>query len=599
MVNNVLNTSNSDETYYYKIKVGLAQINPTVGDLPGNRDKIIKYIEMGEKQNCDFIIFPELAVTGYPLQDLIFIHDFVDKNLEVIHQIKEHVKKSIVIVGCITKVQSNEQEKYAEKGEQNHSLTPFYNSAAIIYPNHQIHYVHKHLLPNYDVFDEKRYFSFSKDFEIFNFKGLKFSVEICEDLWDTQYQLKVTDELYNRGAQIIFNINASPYYIEKPKMREEIVKKHVLDRKIPLIYLNMVGGQDEITFDGRSMAYDFKGNAIARLPSFEEIFQPIEIAVPSKNEISELHDRLVGPEGLESKKIPSKINDIEEIYKALVLNLRDYFEKVGVFKKIVVGLSGGIDSSLTAAIACRAIGPENVIGILMPSRYSSDHSVNDAIQLCKNLGMQYFIVPIKKIHEIFEKELWSAFNINKFSLADENLQARIRGVILMYYSNKFSALLVSTGNKSEIATGYCTLYGDTNGGKNVPGDLYKMDVYALANWINEQSRKQGKGEIIPQNCIDKPPSAELRPNQKDQDSLPPYDYLDKILIEFIENDRSFEEIIKMGFDEQTVRKVEKMYYAAEFKRSQMAQTIKVRKKSFGIGRRIPIVNKYHITRSKI
>lgn len=573
-----------NELKYYGLKVGLAQINPIVGDLPGNRDKIIHYIEEGEKNNCDIIIFPELAITGYPIQDLIFINGFVEDNLKVIEQIKSKVTKSMVVVGCITRIPKTDYV--------NTTLTPFYNSAAIIRPNEDTEFVHKHLLPNYDVFDEKRYFCPSEDFRIIDFRNLKVGVEICEDLWDEQYSTKVTKNLRNLGANIIININASPFYIEKPVLREEIIKNHVNKEKIPLVYLNIVGGQDEITFDGRSVVFDSNGRAIKRLPSFKEVFSVVNVPVPIKN-TQELPDgREVDPNAPEFGHIPLEYVEEEEIYKALSLNLRDYFNKVGIFKEIVLGLSGGIDSSLTAAVACNAVGPDKVIGILMPSKFSSDHSVNDAVQLCKNLGMRYKTVPIKTIHQAFDKQVKEAFDVSTFDLADENLQARIRGVILMYYSNKFNALLLSTGNKSEIATGYCTLYGDTNGGKNAIGDLYKMQVYKVSRWINKNSIEKGGGVIIPQNSIDKPPSAELRENQTDQDSLPPYDLLDSILVEFIENDKSIEEIIAMGYDADVVNRVEKLYYAAEFKRAQLVQTIKITKKGFGIGRRIPVINKY-------
>lgn len=573
---------------YYKIRLGLAQINPIVGDFPYNRDKIIRYIKEGEEKGCDIIIFPEMAVTGYPAQDLIFVHKFVDHNLKIIDEIEKYVKKSTVIVGCITKA---DKKKYP--------LTPFYNSAAIIEPGGKVQYVHKHLLPNYDVFDEKRYFAPYDEFRVYDYKGLKIGIEICEDLWDEQYATKITKKLREKGACCIININASPYYKEKPLLREKVIQNHVNREKIPLVYLNMVGGQDEITFDGRSVVFDSFGNAVMRMPSFEESFDWIDLPIPSAQEIPALADRKVDINKHRLKNIPMNYEEEEEIFKALCLNLRDYFNKVGIFSKIVIGLSGGIDSSLTAAIACEAVGSDKVVGILMPSRFSSEHSIKDAVQLCKNLGMKYYIVPIKEIHRVCEEEFKKAFNISGFTLADENLQARLRGVILMYYSNRFKALLVSTGNKSEIAVGYCTLYGDTNGGKNVLGDLFKVEVYKVAKWINRKAEEEGRGEIIPHNCIIKPPSAELKENQKDQDTLPPYEILDAILVEFIENDRSFDEIINMGFDKETVRKIERMYYAAEYKRAQLVQTIKITKKSFGIGRRIPVINRYYLTREKL
>ncbi|MHA1758652.1 MAG: NAD+ synthase [Promethearchaeota archaeon] len=626
---------------YAILKVGLVQMNSRLGDLPYNRDKIIEYIRKAEDAGCDIVVFPELVTTGYPVQDLIFREGFVEDNLKIVEQIRGQVRKTVAVVGCITK---------ADKRE--HPLAPFYNSAAIIIPKTEgsggslpdMYFTHKHLLPNYDVFDEKRYFTGSREFKVLNMSGMRIGVEICEDVWDDSYQVKVTNELKKLGADFIININSSPYYIEKPYIREEVVRKHARSEGIPFVYLNMVGGQDEITFDGRSIVVDHLGRVIKRLPSFEEVFEVVEVPVPISPDggLSKAKDdkrdatkdgggvggdngkiaSVNGPNGVLSeingvrldppqitisteefikkyKEYPLEIDVNEEIYKALTLNLRDYYYKIGIFKGIVLGLSGGIDSSLTAAIACGAVGPENVVGILMPSRFSSDHSVNDAVELAKNLGMKYYIAPIKKIHDVFESEMHEAFKVDTFTLAEENLQARIRGTLLMYYSNKFNALLVSTGNKSEIAVGYCTLYGDTNGGKNVPGDLFKWRVYELSKWINRKALKEKGHVLIPENSIKKPPSAELRENQTDQDFLPEYDVLDKILTEFIENEKSVEEIANMGFDLELVKSVERMYFNAEFKRRQMCQTIMVTKKGFGIGRRYPIINKYHLIRDKI
>jgi NAD+ synthase (glutamine-hydrolysing) len=578
-------------TKYCSLKVGLAQMNSNLGDLPKNKEKIIDFIKKGEAEDCDFILFPELAITGYPIQDLVFIHEFVENNLKIIKQIQDYVTKSIIIVGCVTK-----------NNREDSPLTPFYNSAAIIYPksqNREIIFVHKRLLPNYDVFDEKRYFATCEDFPIIEYKGLKIGVEICEDAWDSNYSTKVTENLKKLGANCILNINASPYYVEKPQIRDNLIKTHAKNEEIPFVYLNMVGGQDEITFDGRSVVVDSLGRTILRLPSFQEVFRSIELPVPVDDNFNDSYLPIIADFNDKYNDNILEINDDEEIYKALVLNLRDYYTKVGVFKKIVLGVSGGIDSSITAAIACAAVGPENVVGISMPSKYSSDHSVDDAHELSSNLGMKYIKVPIKEIHDVFEKEMHEAFKVDTFTLAEENLQARIRGTILMYYSNKFDALLVSTGNKSEIAVGYCTLYGDTNGGKNVPGDLFKWRVYSVSKWINENSLENGGKILIPVNSIKKAPSAELRHNQTDQDSLPEYDVLDAILTEFIENDRSIDEIEEMGYNRELILRIEKLYYNAEFKRSQLGQTIKVTKKSFGTGRRIPINNKYHYARDKI
>ncbi len=576
---------------YYKLKIALAQINPILGDLPANRDKIISYIQNAEEQHCDIVLFPEMAITGYPVQDLVYKQDFVENNLKIIDQIKSHVRKTIVVIGCITK---------ADKGKR--SSAPFYNSAAVINPDGHIQYIHKHLLPNYDVFDEKRYFKPSHHFPLIKFKQLRIGLEICEDLWDKQYSVKVSKELKKRGANCIFTINASPYHIDKPKIREALVKQDAKKHKIPFVYLNMVGGQDEIVYDGRSFIVDDFGRTIHRMEPFMEKFETFQLPIPVKEEFEKTELELMkSPKDLYTSRY-LRININEDIFKALVLNLRDYYFKTGIFNKIVLGLSGGIDSSFTAVIASYAVGPENVVGILMPSRFSSDHSVADAIQLCKNLGMKYIEVPIKKIHDVYEIEVREHYDVEEFSIADENLQSRIRGVLLMYYSNRFNALLVSTGNKSEIAVGYCTLYGDTNGGKNVPGDLYKVQIYEIANWINKNLKPKKKSKsklVIPRNSIDKPPSAELKPDQTDQDSLPPYEILDAILYEMIENQKSIRGIIKMGFDADIVRRVEKLYHASEFKRAQLAQTIKITSKSFGLGYRFPIINRYHLTRHNI
>ncbi len=582
----------NSKSVYYRLRVGMGQINPILGDFPANRDKIIQYIKIAEEQRCDIVLFPEMAITGYPVQDLVYKQDFVENNLKIIDQIKPHVRNVIAVIGCITKV---------NKGK-NKTTAPFYNSAAVLYPNGTTQYIHKHLLPNYDVFDEKRYFSESKHFPLIKFEQLRIGLEICEDLWDKQYSVKVSKELKKRGANAIFIINASPYYIEKPKIREGLVKLDAKKYKIPFCYLNMIGGQDEIVYDGRSFIVDDSGRTIHRLKAFEEEFISFSLPIPVKEKFETTSLELIdNPEDL-YKTSYLRIDTNEEIFKALVLNLRDYYYKTGIFKKIVLGLSGGIDSSFTAVIACYAVGPENVVGILMPSKFSSDHSVADAIQLCENLGMEYIKVPIKKIHDVLDTEVREHYQVEEFTVADENLQSRIRGVLLMYYSNKFDALLVSTGNKSEIAVGYCTLYGDTNGGKNVPGDLYKVQIYEVADWINKNikpTKSSKRKQLIPQNCIDKPPSAELKPNQTDQDSLPPYKILDAILYEMIENQKSIRSIIKMGYDANVVRRIEMLYHASEYKRAQLAQTIKITKKSFGLGYRFPIINRYHMIRQNI
>ena len=427
-------------------------------------------------------------------------------------------------------------------------------------------------------------------------KKLAVGVAICEDMWDETYQVDVAKELVDSGAKMVVVINGSPYNIHKQAFREKLIQEKAKQFDIPMIYLNLQGGQDELVFDGRSFCVNKQGEVIQRGPFCKESFllcnvdsesyniTPLQIESENFVISSELKDVL-----LPTMPILPLFSENEEIVKALAMNLRDYYVKTGVFKRIVIGLSGGVDSAFTLYISARAIGPELVTAILMPSRYSSSGSVDDSVELCNNLGVDYIQVSIKDAHALFENQFSQIFkmtaSLTDKDLADQNLQSRLRGLILMFYSNQYGALVVSTGNKSEIATGYCTLYGDTNGGKNVPGDLYKTQLYGVCEWINREK------EIIPRNILTKPPSAELKPDQVDQDNLPPYAVLDEILTLRIDEGLSPREIIKKGFDSELVNRIESMYTRTEYKRAQLVQTIKINKKTFGKGRKIPVLKR--------
>ncbi|MEX2681207.1 MAG: NAD+ synthase [Candidatus Sigynarchaeota archaeon] len=545
------------------MKLGLAQIDSKVGDIKGNTRKILDYIEKAKQARVDVLLFPEQVIAGYPVLDLLFVSGFVEQNLQALDTIKEKTSGMTVIVGFIDK-----HEKDPGK---------YYNAAAILGSKKIIKIIHKQLLPTYDVFDESRYFCHGEPAAPVDIHGTRAGVIICEDLWDKDYDRKVVAPLAEKGARLVLSINASPYYKGKIDLRERIASEKARESRVPIVYVNMVGGQDEITFDGSSFAMNSDGTIAFRAPPFQEGLFTIDVPTDSHIPFQGIAPRLPEP---------------EELFRALALNLKDYFEKNGAFKKIIVGLSGGIDSSFTTVVAARAIGPENVICLYMPTRFNSDQSYEGARILCKNLGVELIVFPIEKIFGQFEADFAKAIPNNTFDIADENVQARIRGIVLMYYSNKFNYLLVSTGNKSEIAVGFCTLYGDTCGGKNVPGDLFKTELYKICKeYINKD------GEIIPRHVLERPPSPELRENQKTVDSLPPYSLLDQIIEPMIEAHKSIDEIIAMGFDAALVNRVARMVKVAEFKRAQLVQTIKVSPKAFGIGRRMPITNGFDYKKS--
>ncbi|MBD3196140.1 MAG: NAD+ synthase [Candidatus Lokiarchaeota archaeon] len=543
-----------------QLSLVLGQINPTVGDLESNRNKMVSIIE--NNRDADIIIFPEMALVGYPLMDHILDPLIQERNRNSIEILKKLDTPSTVILGTFTKPKDLE-----------YKIQRFYNSAIVLEDEKIKHIENKRLLPNYDVFDERRYFSFDTKYEPIKIKGLNIGLLICEDIWDDAYENKVTEKLVKNGAELLMVINASPYHINKFLMRKKLVCEKAKNLSVPIIYVNMVGGLDEIVYDGHSFISNKYGQIIFKAKGFQE---------DSANVILNLDE----PNSSEDQIIKD-LDWREEVVNALTLNLKDYYEKSNIFEGIVLGLSGGIDSAFTAYICAKAIGPEKVNCIMLPTRFTSQQSLDYAEQLCTNLGMKYKIHPIDDLFTSYDKSIKQTIGDVEFDIADENLQARIRATILMYYSNKFKWLLVSTGNKSEIGVGYCTLYGDTNGGKNVPGDLLKVQIYDICSWINREK------EIIPKGIITRAPTAELRESQKDSDSLPPYETLDAILKEIIEHGigSEFEYLQEQGIKLETINKVRKLYLTSEFKRRQLVQSIKVSSSAFGIGRRYPVLKK--------
>ncbi len=539
------------------VKVLLCQINPIVGDIEGNTKKIIEIIK--SHRDAKILIFPELSICGYPPKDLLFQKDFIDAIEKAITQIAKEVEDSFVIVGSPTK---------------SHHVSKLFNSAIIFHQGKIEKIIHKTLLPSYDVFDENRYFTPSPAREVVTIEGINFGISICEDIWNinndenAMYDTNVLDELYQKGAKVFINLSASPYHYTKLEtQRLKVLKEAATKYGIPVIYVNQVGGNDELIFDGNSVVISSDGRLIAKAKEFEEDILEIELEKIDKMPEIDINE------------------DISWIKKALVLGIRDYFEKTGAAKKAVVGLSGGIDSSVVCCLAVEALGRENVLGVAMPSRYSSEHSLKDARKLAENLGIEFRIYPIEDVFKAYLR-MFNGSEKTLQDLAEENIQARIRGNILMFISNRENRLVLTTGNKSELAVGYCTLYGDMAGGLAVISDLPKMLVYELARYINRER------EIIPHNVLVKPPSAELRPNQKDTDSLPPYEVLDPILVAYIEELKSVDEIVQMGYPKELVLKIIKMVERAEYKRKQAAPGLKVTSKAFGFGRRMPIAQRW-------
>ncbi|RKY62728.1 MAG: NAD+ synthase [Candidatus Latescibacterota bacterium] len=569
-------------------RIALAQINATVGDLEGNAEKVLQFAEEARKAGAELVAFPELALTGYPPEDLLLKPSFIEENIRVLKQLAPELEGIVSVVGFVDKD------------------TDIYNAAAVVADGKLIGVYHKVYLPNYGVFDEHRYFRPGSEYPVFVLNGMAFGINICEDIWypggPTYFQSLKGD------ADLIVNISASPYHMGKGYHRERMLSTRASDNIVMVAFVNMVGGQDELVFDGHSLVYDERGEKLAEGAWFEEELLVVDLPIGEVFR-TRLHDprrRRVRSEELDGNvpriSLPSPrpspkpqitpprrkpLGLEEEVYRALVLGTRDYVRKNG-FRKVVVGLSGGIDSSLTAVIAVDALGPENVVGVAMPSQYSSEASLRDARDVAENLGIQFLVLPIRSIFEAYLRTLSEVFKGLKPDVAEENIQARIRGNLLMALSNKFGWLVLTTGNKSEVSVGYCTLYGDMAGGFGVLKDVPKTLVYRLAEYRNSVGEKP----VIPRSVLEKPPSAELRPGQRDTDTLPPYEILDSIIEAYIEHDRSPKEIVEMGMKEEVVKKVVQMVDRNEYKRRQAPPGVKITPRAFGKDWRLPITNRF-------
>ena len=556
------------------IRVSIAQINTSVGDLEANQSKIISYIEKARQDKSDVIIFPELTVTGYPPEDLLHKTYFVDQNMASAEKIAEATKDICAVYGFVE------------------SQNGLYNSAAIAHNGKLISTYQKQLLPNYGVFDEKRYFKHGKSTKIYSICGVNIGINICEDIWSHSGPIK---EQSDSGAELILNINASPYHVNKQFERTTMLSRRAKDNNVHIVYVNMVGGQDELVFDGGSVVLDPEGSTLHGGHLFMEMLETYDLDITTRNQvntpnverifISDKSDDITSE--IYSTPTARPMDEIEEIYNALVLGTRDYVLKCG-FKKVLIALSGGIDSSLVAAIAAKALGPENVIGLSMPSIFSSDGSKSDAKELSENLGLELRTIQINPIFESFTASLSNEFMGTEWDATEENIQSRIRGNLVMAMSNKFNWLVLTTGNKSEMAVGYATIYGDMAGGFSVIKDVPKSTVYDLCDYINRSEIDP----IIPLTVINKPPSAELRPDQKDSDSLPDYSILDPILQMYIEEDMSIESIVNQGFTRPTVSEIIKLVDKNEYKRRQSPPGVKITSKNFGRDRRMPISNRF-------
>ena len=540
------------------MKIGLAQLNPTVGDLRGNFEKIASAYDRLVAAGADLVLTPELAITGYPPQDLVFKSRFVPETLATLERLHARVSKAPLLVGFV--------DRNEGRGK------PFHNAAALLESGQPIRKTYKSLLPTYDVFDEDRYFEPGRGAKPFVVCGKKVGVTICEDIWTEHYlprplyDVEPVRGLIENGAEIIVNLSASPFGLHKPAVRHEMVGALARTYQRPICYCNAVGGNDQLVFDGTSIAVNSSGALIAQLQSFREDEAIVDTEAGATIEFRE-------------GEMP------EDLFAALSLGVRDYLRKCD-FKSAVLGLSGGIDSAVVATIAVDALGAENVVGVSMPTQYSSRGSIDDALALARNLGIKCFQIPIGKAFETFRAQFSEIFSGLPEDTTEENMQPRLRAMTLMALSNKFGHLLLTTGNKSELAVGYCTIYGDMAGGLAVISDVPKTLVYELARWINR------KREIIPRSTIDKPPSAELKPNQTDQDTLPPYEILDEILRLYVEENLSARDIVSRGFDEKTVRWVQRRVDLNEYKREQAAPGLKVTSRAFGLGRRMPIAQRF-------
>ena len=558
------------------MKITLAQQNYHIGNFEYNTKKIVEAINDAKLQGADLIVFSELCICGYPPRDFLEFDDFINKCYEAIDVIRQHADTIGVLVGA-------PDRNLGMKGKG------LFNGAYLLYEREIKAIAHKTCLPNYDIFDEYRYFEPSFDWKVMEFKGKRLAVTICEDIWNLGdnpiYRVCPMDELMKQKPDLMINLSASPFDYTHDEDRKATIKANVIKYKLPMFYCNAIGSQTEIVFDGASLVFDRVGNLCGILPPFKEVSETFEVNDDGmiKSRVLEPADKMPG--SLLEQVILQEDLNINQVFDALVMGIRDYFFKMG-FKKAILGSSGGIDSAVTQVLATRALGEENVTAVLMPSQYSSSHSVKDAEQLSSNLGNHYETIPIKTIYESFLLALAPIFKDLPFGIAEENVQSRTRGNLLMAMANKFGYILLNTSNKSELSTGYGTLYGDMAGGLGVLGDCYKMQVYALAAYINKDR------EWIPDNIITKPPSAELKPDQKDSDSLPDYNILDKILYQYIERRQGPREIKAQGFEAALVDKILRMVNINEYKRNQFCPIIRISPKAFGVGRRVPIVGKY-------
>lgn len=546
------------------MKIAIAQLNYHIGNFEGNLNKMLTAVAEAKAQHADIVLFGELSVCGYPTRDFLEFDDFIRRCHASVEVLKAASDGIGIVVGSPTR-------NPVAAGKD------LYNSAYFLYNGEILGVQHKTLLPTYDIFDEYRYFEPASEFKVVEFKGKKIALSICEDIWNVGnenplYTICPLDEMMDQKPDFILNLSASPFNHVHAETRTQIVRTNIERYKIPMFYANQTGAQTDVVFDGGSIVMSADGKVFDEMPYFEECFRVYDLEEVLKGGVHQ----------------PQAKDKVRLIHDALVMGIKDYFGKLG-FKKAILGLSGGIDSALTVVLAVRALGAENVRVLLMPSQFSSDHSVNDARVLAQNLGIQYDLVPIQPMYEAFEAALKDQFWGLPFNVTEENIQARVRGTLLMAMSNKYGNILLNTTNKSEMAVGYGTLYGDMCGGIAVLGDVYKTEVYDLARYVNKDK------EIIPLNSIEKPPSAELRPGQKDSDSLPPYDILDKLLFQYIECRQGPTELVAMGFEESLVKRVLRMVNINEFKREQAPPVIRVSTKAFGMGRRMPIVGKYLTT----
>ena len=556
------------------MKICLAQINPTVGAFEQNVKKICRFINTAKKKGADLIVFPEMCIVGYPPKDLLELSGFVDSNLKALEEVRNNVTGISAIVGFVDR----------NAGQRGKNL---YNAAAYINNKEIVSRHYKSLLPTYDVFDEDRYFEPAHSISLAKISGRKSGISICEDAWGANiiwhgkiHHKDPVESMIRQGAEIIINISASPFTIGKQDERLKMLTSHAKKYNVPIVFVNQIGGNDDLVFDGNSLVINKKGVIVDKALSFEEDLLMVEFKGP---DIS-AGDSKPGSVGKRTQAGAGE-DEIESVFKALVLGTRDYVRKCG-FKKAVIGLSGGIDSAVTAVIAARALGKGKVLGVTMPSGFSSKGSVKDSKALAKRLGIAFENIPIKSVYNAYTRTLSDMFTGLPFDVTEENLQARIRGKILMAISNKYGYLVLTTGNKSELAVGYCTLYGDMCGGLAVISDIPKTMVYDIAEYINRRK------EVIPIHTIEKPPSAELRPDQKDQDSLPPYDILDGVLKAYVEESRDIDDIIGRGFNEALVKDIIKKVDTNEYKRKQAAPGLKVTSKAFGTGRRMPLAQRY-------